>query len=114
MFRTTRYTLALIIFLGCGKASAGAYYTGQQLYDWCGGPEQVQRCIGYVMGATDTWLMLDSTKTDPTFCMDGFGEGDLVMAVLQVGKESPEDLEYGAAGLVLTALKSYFSCDWPE
>ena len=106
--------MVLVVCLACGKASAGAYYTGQQLYDWCGGPEQVQRCIGYVMGATDTWLLLDSTKTDPTLCMDGFGEGDLVMAVLQVGKESPEELEYGASGLILTALKTYFSCDWPE
>ena len=116
MLRSIRFCLISVVRLLSSQSLAGGFYSGSDLASWCKSEKKGMRgrCIGYIMGAVDSMLLVDGVKAAPLFCMEGSGELDVVTSTLAFLEETPESKEYLASDVILQALDQNYGCHWAD
>lgn len=100
--------LAMMLAATGGSLS---YQTGDDLWRDCGGAD-VQHCIGYVIGAVDSIVMMDDFYRMPHhFCIDQTVRASQVReAVVAYLRKYPEQRGLNASSIVWTAMGQAFPC----
>ena len=114
MLRITKVCLILVVFLQSPQSLAGGFYDGHDLVDWCQSEKsgRVGRCFGYIMGSLGAMLLLESEAAEPTFCMEGATELNVLTNILAFLEDNPEQLDYLASDVLLQAFDQHYGCHW--
>jgi hypothetical protein len=101
-------------------AHAGAFQSGNQLYEKCAASERdpnysqkFASCQGFVMAVLDTVDAVGSVTTalKGTYCVpDSVTTGQLVAVVTRFFEARPEQRHLSAASLVIVAIQQGFPC----
>jgi hypothetical protein len=88
-----------------------AYQTGDDLWRDCNGGNE-QRCMGYVIGAVDSIVMMDEVYHMPHhFCIDQtVRAGQVRDAVIAYLTAHPEQRRLNASSIVWTAMGYAYPC----
>jgi Rap1a immunity proteins len=99
-----------LLATGAHGAEVRSFLSGTDLYTVCNGLN-VNTCRTYLMGVLDAESAIDSTLHIPFLCIPPDVSIEQVrLIVLQELQSRPEELHYGAATLVLPAIRRAYPC----
>lgn len=92
------------------NSGAGAFVSGNELYDWCTNPSTSNTCYGYIEAAADIY----SNQNANTVCLPSGQAGVTAEEVVDVVKkymtDHPETRHFTAISEILVALEEGFPC----
>jgi len=105
----------MIGLLALASATAGQFFTGNDLYRFCVSTAASDRafCNGFVSAVADTERVVDSYRTPPIqhLCIDNAVIVDQLRDVaIRYLKEYPERRSYSAASILTDAFERAFPC----
>ena len=114
----SRYTIAVAAIVWCVVIEATADFTsGNRLWDACAADEQKEPvkamfCTTYILGAGETFQVLQVANQVRFYCVPAKVENGQVIDVVKLYlRDHPESRQYSSPTLIMLALKEKFPCN---
>tara|TARA_B110000908_G_C9851481_1_gene270093 strand:- start:80 stop:427 length:348 start_codon:yes stop_codon:yes gene_type:complete len=115
MTKTIRNLIAAMLLIGASHGAMAGFQTGNSLLAQCESENPVEQsgCFHYLQAVIDTWDTAAAGKGfESDLCMSkGVTGGQLQKIWIKYVNDNPENLHFGAAGLVLDSYHKAFPCD---